>query len=66
MGNFSKQQKDNRIQDILTTLGLQQYGIKNDNEQPNIIFKSPFTQEIINKLNSYINESKEALNSALF
>ena len=62
----NKQQKDNRIQDILTILGLQQYGIQNDNEQPNITFKSPYAQEIINKVNNYINESKQALNSALF
>lgn len=60
-----KGSNDCRIKDTLSLLGLQSYGIESNNIQPNINFTYPFTVNIENKLNNYIDESKRFLKQAL-
>ena len=58
-------QKDYRIRDVLFTLNLQQCGIECDNRHPQICFTNPFTKDVENRIELYVNKSERFLELAL-
>ena len=56
---------DSRIKDVLEETGLTNNLVFNNNEEPNIITTNPYTENVERKIKSFIDTSKNFLDTAI-
>lgn len=56
---------DSRIKDVLEKIGLTNNLVFNNNEEPNININNPYTESVERKIENFIDESKNFLDTAI-